>query len=83
MSSGKKTFIVECTMEERWIPYFCSFLKQLEYNGIIGHSSQISMYADGDRDFRPKFNIDIDFQKQDGITTEYIFAPVELMYDAG
>lgn len=29
----RKTFTIECTMEERWIDTFCSMLKKMENNG--------------------------------------------------
>ena len=51
-------------MEERWIPHFCSMLKKMEYNGNIGHSQIERFYSDGDGDFRPKFNFDVDFEQQ-------------------
>lgn len=51
----KKTFIIECTMEERWIDTFCSMLRKMENNGNLGHSEEVGIYSDGDGDFRPKF----------------------------
>ena len=53
-----KTFNIECSMEERWISEFYSFLKELEHNGHIGHSQMVGFYSDGDGDFRPSFKMD-------------------------
>lgn len=55
----KKKFSINCEMEERWIPYFIGLLKNMERNGEIGHSSMIAFYADGDGDFRPRFDVDV------------------------
>lgn len=52
----KTKFTIECEMEERWANDFCGFLRMLQANGAWGHSSLIGFYADGDGDFRPKFN---------------------------
>lgn len=59
-----KRFHIDVDMEERWIPHFCSMLKKMEYNGNIGHSQIERFYSDGDGDFRPKFNFDVDFEQQ-------------------
>lgn len=52
---------IKCQVEERWIPTLLSFLKEMEYNGSIGHSTTMSFYCDGDGDFRPKFEFDTEF----------------------
>ena len=52
-----RKFTIECSVPERWVDYFCSFLKHLERNGSLGHSALVGFYADGDGDFRPKFSI--------------------------
>lgn len=75
-----KRFTVDCEMPERWVNDFCSFLRQLERNGNIGHSSLIGFYADGDGDFRPKFSINVDYTKTEGRGTS--LSP-EVMFDAG
>lgn len=51
-------FTIKCSMKDRWVPYFISFLKTIEKDGEIGHSELIGFYADGDGDFRPKFKFD-------------------------
>ena len=75
-----KRFTIDCEMPERWVNDFCSFLRQLECNGNIGHSSLIGFYADGDGDFRPKFSINVDYTETDGRGTSW--SP-EVMFDAG
>lgn len=62
---AEKTFNIEVTMNERWIDDFCSMLKYMEHCGNIGSSSIIGFYSDGDGDFRPKFNFDIEFNKKE------------------
>jgi hypothetical protein len=80
---AKKTFNIEVIMEERWVDYFCSFLKYMESCGNLGHSTEISFYADGDGDFRPKFEFDIEYEKKDGIPHHKLFCTPEFMWDAG
>ena len=46
-----KNFSVNVQMEERWVPFFCSFLKNLEHNSNIGQSYVVGFYADGDGAF--------------------------------
>jgi hypothetical protein len=75
-----KRFTIDCELPERWVNDFCSFLKQLERNGKIGHSSLIGFYADGDGDFRPKFSINVDYTETEGRGTS---RTPEVMYDAG
>jgi len=55
---AKKTFTIECSMEERWFPYFMSFLHYMQKMGNIGHSCHVGFYCDGDGDFRPTFKTD-------------------------
>lgn len=56
-SAHKVKFTIHCEMSERWVDTFCSMLKRMEYNGNIGHSEEVTLYSDGDGDFRPKFEI--------------------------
>lgn len=60
------TFNIKVTMNERWVDHFCTMLKWMETCGNIGHSSIVGFYADGDGDFRPKFEIDRDFKTESG-----------------
>ena len=52
----EKTFTIECTMEERWIPEFLAMLHTMEGWGHLGHSGLIGFFADGDGDFHPEFD---------------------------
>lgn len=78
----KKTFTIECTMEERWIDTFCSMLKKMENNGNLGHSEEVGIYSDGDGDFRPKFKIETDFKKVEPIRFDEVNIS-RSFYDAG
>lgn len=48
-------FNITCKMNERWAPHFLGMLKQMQRLGSVGSSRRVSIYADGDGDFRPKF----------------------------
>ena len=54
-------FFIECEMEDRWVDDFCSMLKYMEHCGKMGHSDWVALYADGDGDFRPKFDIKTEY----------------------
>ena len=49
-------FTIKCEMKARWVPHFLAMLKYMQHLGAIGGSRKVSFYADGDGDFRPKFN---------------------------
>lgn len=53
--SDDKTFTITCTMRERWIPHFLGALKQMQRLGSLGSSRDVTIYSDGDGDFRPRF----------------------------
>ena len=80
-----KTFTITCTMKERWINQFMSFLDYMEHNGKIGHSCRVGFFADGDGDFRPTFDIDREYKKTEGHWKELEKQlPVpEVIFDAG
>ena len=80
---AETTFNIKVTMNERWVNDFCTMLKYMERCGKIGHSALIGFYADGDGDFRPKFEIDRAFEMTEGIPRERILAKPEIMFDAG
>lgn len=48
-------FIIECEMKDRWVPHFLAMLRYMQQLGSRGSSRIVSLYADGDGDFRPKF----------------------------
>ena len=87
--SNEVTFNIKVTMKERWVNDFCSMLKWMESCGSLGHSSLVGFYADGDGDFRSKFEFDRDFLETHGIwkherTAEQGPLPrPEVIYDAG
>jgi hypothetical protein len=49
------TIEIKVTMRTRWIPHFIGMLKTMEWLGSVGSSRVVGLYADGDGDFRPKF----------------------------
>ena len=55
----KKKFTIEVEMEERWVNEFMSMLDKMEYLGDLGASRTVSISADGDGDFKPKFKTDV------------------------
>lgn len=52
------TFTITCTMRQRWAPHFLAMLKYMQQLGVWGSSRLVSFMADGDGDFRPKFQWD-------------------------
>jgi hypothetical protein len=58
MKDTDKTFTIKCTMKDRWVPHFLAMLKYMAYLGRIGASRKVTIYADGDGDFHPKFEWD-------------------------
>lgn len=79
-------FNIKVTMEERWVNDFCSMLRYMEHCGKVGHSSVVGFYADGDGDFRPKFEIDRPFSYVQGRRNSEKRArlpELEIMFDAG
>jgi hypothetical protein len=79
MKSQDKTFTIECTMSERWVPHFMSMLKYMEQLGGLGGSRKVTFYSDGDGDFRPKFNFSINWNKVEPIEDNN----GNRLYDAG
>jgi len=80
---AEKTFNVECTMEERWIPYFISFLKKMQYNGLVVHSGVVAFMSDGDGGFRPRFETDTNYYITNPSINSISKEPPEFLYDAG
>lgn len=50
------TGAISYRMKRRWLPHFIAMLKTMQSFGNAGHSGHVAFYADGDGDFRPKFN---------------------------
>jgi hypothetical protein len=64
MSEDSTTFTITCTMRTRWVPQFLGMLKAMQRLGSIGSSRNVSIMADGDGDFRPKFEWDPHLPKE-------------------
>jgi hypothetical protein len=58
MKKKSVTFKIECEMEKRWVPQFLAMLKYMQQLGSQGASRKVTLYSDGDGDFRPKFKWD-------------------------
>lgn len=50
------TFTVECTMKRRWAEQFLGMLNHMRRLGSMSSSRTVKFFADGDGDYRPKFN---------------------------
>ena len=77
----KRKFIIECEVPERWVNDFCALLTSMQSFGNLGHSGVVGIYADGDGDFRPKFNIQTDWDRTKATKLDK-FNPMTI-YDAG
>ena len=54
------------------------------YSGNLGHSSVVAFYSDGDGDFRPNFDIDIEYEKKKGYWSKDVeLSTPEVIFDAG
>ena len=83
--SKKIELNIKAFIDERWVNDFCSMLKHMELCGNIGHSSVVAFYADGDGDFRPKFEFDKEYKKTNGYWSKdgKKLPDIEVIYDAG
>lgn len=52
----------------------------MEYDGNIGHSECVAMFSDGDGDFRPTFDIGVEFDETEPRRCDRRLSQV---YDAG
>ncbi len=77
--SDMKKFTIEVEMQERWIPHFLSMLHYMQVLGGMGASRTVSFYADGDRDFRPMFKPNVEYEEQKPVIDDH----GNRMYDAG
>ncbi len=57
MAKELTTITIRASMPTRWVPHFLGMLNRMEYLGNIGSSRRVSIFADGDGDFQPKFRI--------------------------
>lgn len=85
MTENDVNITIKCVMSARWAPYFLGMLRQMQRLGSIGSSRKVVFFADGDGDFRPKFEWTIDVPIADGIDARIREDPVEgdLFFDAG
>lgn len=79
-AADSATFAIKATMGKRWVGAFCSMLKRMEYDGNIGHSECVAMFSDGDGDFRPTFDIGVEFDETEPRRCDRRLSQV---YDAG
>lgn len=77
----KRKFTIVCEVPERWVDDFCAMINSMQSFGVLGHSGIIGIYADGDGDFRPRFDILTEWDK-DKATKLKKFEPM-VIYDAG
>lgn len=55
-------FTVTAEMGERWVPQFLGLLRDMQRCGQVGASRTLSFYSDGDGDYRPQFEWDVDVE---------------------
>ena len=55
------TFTLTLTMRKRWAPQFMAMLQRMKELGNMGSSRHVTLFADGDGDFRPTFESDTVF----------------------
>ena len=79
MNNEEVEFTIKCKMKKRWVNHFMSMLRYMEYLGNVGSSRRVSLYADGDGVFRPKFETKIEHKKEEPIHDDY----GHCLYDAG
>ena len=80
MDRDIKEFTIKIKMKTRWIPHFLSMLQYMEHLGKIGSSRMVTLFSDGDGDFRPEFQWDEELSSEaDPIRVEN----GNRVYDAG
>jgi len=57
-SDKEAEFSVRCRMRARWVPHFLAMLRYMQRLGSVGASRRVSLFSDGDGDFRPRFEWD-------------------------
>jgi hypothetical protein len=77
----KLTFTIKCTMNERWARQFLGMLQRMQHLGSMGSTRTIQFVADGDGDFRPKFEWDKNLLPEPVAHDEW--PGEENMFDAG
>ena len=84
------TITVKCTVRKRWAAQLIGMFNTMQHLGSIGASRNITFYADGDGDFRPKFDLPSDIPSAEGMSCKTMTKIVEnpeytedFFYDAG
>lgn len=77
--------VVKIKCVKHYVPELIAMLKQIEIDGMIGHSEWVAIYADGDGSMRPKFTIE---GPDDVINAAAVARPIRrditaMCYDAG
>ncbi len=57
-------FSLNVEMPRRWIPHFRGMLEYMQELGACGMTREITFLADGDGDFRPKFEWPVGLPKR-------------------
>ena len=80
-----ETVTIKMTVKRHFLPDFIAMLKEMEYNGKIGHSEWLAFYSDGDGAFNPKFEIAAPADILEAAKTPNVWPSrlVEKCYDAG
>jgi hypothetical protein len=68
-------FTIKVSMDKRWVPHFLGLLREMQTLGEIGSSRTVCFFADGDGDYRPRFEWDT--------KTEPAPPAKHLLWDAG
>lgn len=63
---GDVEFTITCKMRARWVPTFLKALRRMQWCGEIGTSRSVTVFADGDGDFRPRFGWSDELPMDDG-----------------
>jgi hypothetical protein len=73
-------FTIDVKMQSRWVPHFVTMLKYMQFLGDVGSSRHVTLFSDGDGDFRPKFEFSIDPERVEPVDGN---KSGEHVYDAG
>ena len=76
---NKTEFTIKVEMKDRWVPHFLGMLKYMQHLGDIGGTRTVSFYSDGDGDFNPSFEWDIEVEPAEAIIDD----GGDRTYDAG
>jgi len=77
----RMTVNIKATMPRMWMQAFLSMIKEMENNGLNGHSEIMAFHCDGDGNFNPKFELDTDFNLREDGTPERTIKKDKLAID--